>query len=143
MLGLSFQSDVSTLEAAIGMLIKQLSRQAAALSSEDHPFRSHKERSRNNRERNPKVYSTDSSPVRQHSDGPWFERSIRELGLRSQHQHRRGRGRSILAEGSISLFGGFAGPPSDEQKRAITDQLTAGIAAAGGAAGFDVDGAEA
>jgi hypothetical protein len=143
MLGLSFQCDVSTLEAAIEMLIKQLGQQTAALSSEDNLFRSRKERSRNNRERNPKVYSTESSPVSQHRDGPWFERPIREVGLRRERRHRLGSGRSTFVEGSIALFKGLAAPPSGEQQRAVADQLTAGIAAAGEAAGFDVGGAEA
>jgi stalled ribosome alternative rescue factor ArfA len=138
MVGLTLQSDVSALEVAIAALVEQLNEQAAALSSDDNLFRSRIERSRKDRERNRKVYSRDSSPV----DRPWFERTIRKVGLRSRRQHRH-RSRSILAEESISLFGGFSTPPSDEQKRAIVDRLIACVAAAGAVAGFDVGGAEA
>lgn len=142
MVGLTFQSDVSQLEAAIAVLTEQLNEQATALSSDDNLFRSHMERLHKDSERNPKVYSMDSRPVSQHSDGPRFERSIRERGLRSQRQHRRGSGRSSSARGSISPFCGFTALASDEQNRVVVDRLIAGVAAAGGAAGFDVEGAE-
>jgi hypothetical protein len=137
MVGLTLQSNSSAVEVAIAALVEQLNEQAAALSSDDNLFRSRFARSPKDRERNRKVYSKDSSTV----DRPWFERPIRKVGLRSRRQDRRGT-RSILAEESISLFGGFSTPLSDEQKRPIVDRLIACVAAAGAVAGFEVEGSE-
>ena len=141
-MGLTFQSDVSTLEAAIEMLSEQLSQQAAALSSDGNLFRSRVQRSHKQRERRPKLHYRDSNAASQHGDRPWIEQPIREVSLRSRRQHRRGSGRSSSKDGSISLFGALTAPPSDEEKRAIVNRLIAGLAAAAEAAGFDVEGAE-
>lgn len=140
MLGLTFRSDVATVDAAIGMLLHELNElPAAAKSDRDVVYRHRVDMPHQNRERKPKGYARDASAESHYSVGPWTGRPIREAGLRWQRPHEH---RGVRLMGAESPSSGSAKPASNEQGQAAVGRLIACVVAAGRAAGFAVESTE-
>lgn len=122
------------------MLIDELNELPATAKSDRDVVHKHRvEMPHQNRERNPKGYAWDASAESHHIAGPWTERPIRGAGLIAQRPHRH---RGVHLMGAEAASSGSAKPASNEQERAAVGRLTACVAAAGRAVGFDVESTE-